>query len=254
MKIARLLPAFGIVAFVLLAGCRNGPERAASPEDVAERDSVLAVLQSTRQDALRDAFARLGAARYTCFVRTEQRDAAARLVAFAQRVVRHGSGPPTVLNADSAGTFDFGYLGRLVDAEVADRSASGLPQYVIPEDPPYLAPRHRDAYTYRLLPDTLLLGVAAQVVEVQARPGTDLNIRYARLYRDRRSSELMALMLERREHKLFFREDSRFFLQVRLAPEGGWLPVVTRVTARLDVPLRPPQTFRTVSAYYNVQQ
>ncbi len=250
MKIARTLPAAGMLVLVLLAGCRGAPPASMDGPSPAARDSVLALLRATGQDTLRAAFAHLADAPYTRYVRTEQRDAAARLTAYEERTVRYEAEASSLLAADTAGTFDFGYLGSFVGSPTDDRTAADLPQQIIPEDPPYLAPRNYEAYAYRLLPDTLLFGRPTRVIEVQAAPGADLNVRYVRLYRDRPTGELVALSLERRERKLFFREESRLFIQIRPAADGGWLPFLTRITTHLRVSPGAPQTLRTVSAYY----
>ncbi len=260
MKTLRLLPALFLLSLPGLWGCGaepDAPAHAAPDEirrqDAAERQAVLTALQSLRQSALREAFAALPRYRYTRRTRTEQFDAAGRPVAFVERLTRNDvpGGPRTVLEADSAGAFAFGYLRPFLPAKANERDAADLPQHVLLEDPPYLAPRNRDAFFFRFLPDTLLAGAAVQGIEVRARPGAGdgQNIRRVRLYLDRRSGALTALSLERREQGLLFREESRFDLQIRPAPGGGWLPDRTSFATRIRVPLRPLQHFRTVSTY-----
>ncbi len=259
MKIVGILVALGFSCVLGLTGCRAGQEASEPPvqeasagQDPAERDSVLALLRALDPGTMGDAFARLPRHRFKRYRRTEQRDAAYGLVALRERITRHEAAA-TVLQADSTGTFDFGYLAPFVRAASETTDATNLPQHVLPEDPPYLAPRSRDAYTYRFLPDTTLWNAAVRVIEVRARPGAGdgMNIRQARFYVTDREDELVGLVLERRERRLLFREASRFYLQVRPGPDGGWLPFLTRISVRLDAPLRKPYTFHTASAYYD---
>lgn len=259
MKTLRLLPALFLLSLPGLWGCGaepDAPAHAAPDEirrqDAAERQAVLTALQSLRQSALREAFAALPRYRYTRRTRTEQFDAAERPLAFVERLTRNDvpGGPRTVLEADSAGAFAFGYLRPFLPAKADERDAADLPQYVLLDDPPYLAPRNREAFVYRFLPDTVLADGAAQAIEVRARPGAGdaQDIRRVRLYRDRRSGQLVALSLHRREGGLLFREESRFYVEIRPVP-GGWAPLRTRFSTRLRVPLRTPQQFQTTSTY-----
>ncbi len=260
MIILRFLPALLLLSLPALFGCRaerrDAPEQPAQEvqQDPAEREAVLAALQVLKQDALRDAFAALPRYRYTRRTRTEQFDAAQRLVAFRERATRYDlqgqARTRVVLQADSSGAFDFGYLAPFISAAADERDAADLPQYVLLDDPPYLAPRNREAFVYRFLPDTVLADGAAQAIEVRARPGAGdaQDIRRVRLYRDRRSGQLVALSLHRREGGLLFREESRFYVEIRPVP-GGWAPLRTRFSTRLRVPLRTPQQFQTTSTY-----
>ncbi len=264
MNVVRSVLVLSLLSLALLTGCRTPSEAPDSQEpsgeayqqDPAERDAVLAVLQTIKQDALRDAFARLPRYRYTRYLRTEQFDDAHQRTAFAERVVRldlqENRRIRTPLQADSAGAFDAGMLGRFVAAGPDEHDAAAWPQSVLLDDPPYLAPRNRDAFLYRFLPDTTLWEAATQVIEVRARPGSGdaQSIRRTHLYLDRASGELVAVYLERTEADLFFSEESRFYLHIRPAPDSGWVPSTARFLTRLRLPLRSPRQFRSVSAYY----
>ena len=267
MNVVRSVLVFSLLSLAFLAGCRTPSEAPGSPpssgeeyaQDPAERDAVLAVLQETRQDALREAFARLPAYRYTRYLRTEQVDASHRRTAFAERVTRHdiqdNQRARTLLQADSAGAFETSLLGRLFGSDPDEHDDAAWPQHVLLDDPPYLAPRNWDAFIYRFLPDTSFWQAATQVVEVRARPDADNApaIRRTHLYLDRASGQLVAVYIERAEGDLFFREESRFYLQIRPAPDTGWVPHTARFLTRLRLPLRAPRQFRSVSAYYNYE-
>jgi hypothetical protein len=225
------------------------------PERDSERDSVLTVLRSLRQGAFARSFALLTDYDYTRYVRTEQFNADDFLVAYQERIVRHEGGPTgrqfVERDAESAGTFDFGYFSRFVSETVDDHDPANLAEHVLPADPPYLSERHRDAYRFRILPDTLMWDTVAQVVEVRARPGEGdgQNIRLVRLYIDRATRELIAVRLDRIDLALLFKEESQFYIHIRPLPDGNWLPYNTRLDTQVRVPFRKPQRFRTVSTF-----
>ncbi len=266
MNLARRLFALMLPGLLLLAACRTPAEAPSTPaseiaqdayqQDPEERDAVLAALAAMKQDAFRNAFATLPRFRYTRYTRTDQYDAARQRTAFSEQVaridLRDGQRAYTILQADSAGAFDSGALGGFVTANPDERDAATLPEYVLLDDPPYLAPRNRDAFLFRFLPDTVFWDAATQVIEVQARPGEGdgQSIRRTRLYLDQATNELVAAYLERSENTLFFNEDSRFYLRLRPAPGGGWVPFHARFNTRLHLPLRAPRQLRTVSTYY----
>ncbi|MFB3132818.1 MAG: hypothetical protein ACE10K_09900 [Rhodothermales bacterium] len=264
MNVVRSVLVLSLLPLVLLAGCGPASEAPgdamttgkAYQQDPAERDAVLALLQTMKQDALREAFARLPRYRYTRYIRTEQYDAAHHRRAFAEHVTRldgqENRRVSTVLQADSAGAFDTGMLGRFVAAGHDEHDAATWPEYVLLDDPPYLAPRNREAFGYRFRPDTTLWERATQVIEIHARPGSGdaQSMRRTHLYLDRASGELVAVYLERTEGGLFFSEESRFYLHIRPAPDDGWVPYSARFLTRLRLPLRSPRHFRSVSAFY----
>lgn len=267
MNVVRSGLALSLLSLILLTGCRTPSEAPGSPtsadettpQDPAEREAVLAALQTIKEDALRDAFSRLPRYRYTRYHRTEQADDTRRRTAFAERITRfdgqENQRARTLLQADSAGVFETGMPGRFVDDGSDEHDAAAWPQAVLLDDPPYLAPRNRDAFVYRIRPDTTLWDAATQVLEIYARPGIGdaQSIRRTHLYLDRASGELVAIYIERTEDVLFFREESRFYLHIRPAPDGGWVPYAARFRTRLHLPLRSALQFHAVSAYYNYE-
>lgn len=223
-----------------------------------ERAAALEALQSMKQGPFKSAFARLPAYAFTRYVRTDQFAPGGQRTAFEERVARFhpdaGTLQHTLLRRDSAGSFEFDTFDRFAPTGTPDTVPTRLPRHLLPEDPPYLAPRTRERYRYRLFSDTLASGTAVQAVEVHVRPieGSDApSIRHARLYIEPESRNLVGIYFVRSDQAALFREDSRFFASLRPAPDSGWVPHVTRFRARVAVPLRTPQEFRTVSAYYD---
>ncbi|MDX1548513.1 MAG: hypothetical protein R3247_16060 [Rhodothermales bacterium] len=245
----RLLP-----LLLCLAAC--GPEAAppeALPQDLAVRDTVLAVLGRIDDRAFREAFSRLDAVPHTRHIRTTQLDASGRRLAGLERVVRHEDGAHRLLHADTLGAFAFGYLGSFVDADPGTPApAADWLDALLPEDPAYLAPRNRDAFVYRFRPDTVVAGMPVQAVEIRARAGEgdDQPIRRARLYLDEDAGRLVAFSLHRSNRAFFARETTAVFAAVRPGDGGSWRPHVTRVRTRIDGPFRAPHRFQTASAFY----
>lgn len=226
-------------------------------QPAAERDSIFTVLAEIDQRPFRAAFEQLQHHSFTRYTRTEQFDRGDFLVAFQERILRHALDGNrrtyTTLAEDSAGAFDYGYFSGFVSENVTSQDPPDLIPYVLPEDPAYLTERNRDAYLYRILPDTLMWDMVARVIEIRARPaeGDGQNIRRVRLYVDRGTQTLIAAYMERIDLSMWFREESRFYIHVRPAATGAWVPYNTRFESRISVPFRPTQLFRTVSTYYS---
>ncbi|MEF8865040.1 MAG: hypothetical protein V5A20_04680 [Salinibacter sp.] len=247
-------------------GCTSPPEHgrgsaAFGALDTTEatdvpRDSVLAVLSRLNRTAFDSAFARLDAYAVTRHVRTEQLDTTGAVTAHRTRTLRYspGTAPGTIQRADSAGRFQAGgLLARLTPAQSRRARPGNVAPQALPDRPAYLAARTQEAYRYALRRDSLLDGTPTHVVEAKARldeRGADQSIRYARLTIDRASHELVGLTTTRASQLLLFRERSQVTLRLRRAPDAAWVPHLTRVRALVDVPLRAPRQFRTVSAYY----
>lgn len=229
-----------------------------SYQDSAERDSVLAAFASVDTEPIRRAFQQLALAEFTRYFRTEQLDKTEYLVAFRERTVRHSGLPGSrrfdLVEEDSSGAFEFGFFEQFVSANVETQDPRDLSEYLLPADPPYLMPRNYEAYFYRIKPDSMMGDGLARVFEIRARPeaGDGKNIRRVRWYVDTGSNALVAIRLERIDLALFFREESRFFVHIQ-ATDAGWVPRTTRFESLIVMPFRPPQLFRTVAAYSDVQ-
>lgn len=238
-----------------LVACGDRAGAFQSDEEAAVRDSVLTVLSDADRSFFMTAFDRLSDYEYIRYMRTEQYDEDDYLLAFdevqirvegadAQRVTR-------IERTDSAGSFDFGLFNRFVSENVESVDPVDLVPYVLPDDIGYKSPRNAKKYSYRILPDTLLWDRQAMVVEINAKPesGDGLNIRIVRQYIDRETNVLVAVYLERVDLALLFREESAFYVDLRPAPDGVFLPNNTRFQTRIRMPFRGTYTIRTVSTY-----
>lgn len=250
---------------ISLWGC--GPQSSAdpllAPADTLfpsaqnERTAALEALRAMKRDSMQTAFARLSQYVFHRYVRTEQFAPNGLRTAFRERIERYSHAQlsgRTVVHRDSAGAFQFDPFDRFTPS-ATDSIPTDVADYLIQDEPPYLTPRTQEAYRYRTYADTLAPATPADVVEVRAQPderGADVGIRHARLYLDPDSHQLIGLYLVRAERAALFREDSRFFVSLRPSPNSsGWVPYVTRFRARVSIPLRSPQEFRSVSAYYD---
>lgn len=224
------------------------------------RDSVLAVLAHMNRTAFDSAFAQLDAYAVTRHVRTEQLDTIGVATAFHERTLRYppGTSDGTVQHADSAGSFrEGGVFSSITPAQQPTARPADLAAQALADQPAYLAPRTQEAYRYALRRDTLLNDTPVFVVEAKVRRderGEDQGIQYARLTIDHSSHELVGLTTVRASRILLFRENSQITIRLRSAPDGEWVPHLTRFRAVVDVPFRTPRQFRTVSAYYGYEE
>lgn len=258
----RILSLALLASLWMLMGCRSDPPNAfmLAPDETAfttseqERSAALAVLDSLQQNVMQTSFGRLSDYAFTQRLRTEYRAPDGTPTAYRD-LVRRFPPPdslqrPIVLRADSSGSFDGGWLSRLLPTEVdtlVDRA-----QYVLPDDPAYLAPRTREAFQYRLRPDTSFGDRPVRVVEIHAQPGeagADRAIRHARLFVEPDTYELVGLQLVRADASLLFREDSRTHVYLQPAPDGEWVPGETELNARLKIPFQDAQRVYLNASY-----
>lgn len=226
-------------------------------QEAAERDAAFDALDRIDGTAFREAFSQLSGYTFTRHVRTEQHAPDGTLLASRERSERHPrTGPPVVMTSNANGAFDGGLFAG---DEAPDSALHNLAEYLLPDDPAFLSPRHRDAFTFHFLPDTLIWGSPARVIEVRVRPeaGDDQNIQRARYYVEAGQDRLLAMYLERIDKALFFREEGRYALYLRPLdsardrPLGGdrWVPGNTAFHTRIDTPFRPLQIFSTTATY-----
>lgn len=257
-----LLLCIGLLGFAVWTGCTNDsppPERFLASTDTLfeatgeERQAALDALQDVERTALDTAFQRLERHAFTRYNRTEQFTPRNEMNAYVERTTRHGNDTsPEVLHADSAGTFQTGFLDRFFATDDVDLLPAELVDYAVPDEPAYLSEREQEAFRYRLRSDTLASGHPVDVVDVAAQPGevgADQSIRYARVYVDPESREMVGFYIVHSDDGWLFNEDSRFFVTLRPV-DGTWLPHVTRFRAQVGVPLRAPVTFGASAAYY----
>ena len=223
------------------------------------RDSALAVLAHMNRTAFDSSFAQLNAYAVTRHVRTEQLDTIGVTTAFHERTLRYppGTSGGTIQHADSAGSFrEGGVFSSITPVRQPTARPADLAAQALADQPAYLAPRTQEAYRYALRRDTLVNDTPVFVVEAKVRQderGEDQGIQYARLTIDRSSYELVGLTTVRASRTLLFRESSQITIRLHPAPDGTWMPHLTRFRAVVDVPLRTPRQFRTVSAYYRYE-
>ncbi len=221
----------------------------------AERDTALAWLDRFDDSAFRTAFGTLNGYAYTRYVRTEQFNKQDAIIAYEQSELRYdaGSTTPDVLDDERAGEFDYGMFHSFESQAVEDLYNPDLTDYVLPTDPAYLSPRYQENFQFRMRSDTLMYDRQARVIEVRAIPrlGDGQNIRKVRYYLDRRTDNLIALYLERIDLTMLYREESTFFVHIRPAEDGTWVPFNTRFESRVRTPFNQPQKFRTVSTFYD---
>ena len=143
---ARLYTSFiFIFGALLLAGCGNdedGINRSSAAlfdQDIAVRDSILTQLAAISSDPFAHAFNALPNYNYTRYIRTEQFNDDAYLIAFRERTVQH-EGPVgqrrfTMVASDSSGSYDFGFFRQFVSTNVEEQDPDDLTPYLFPEDP-----------------------------------------------------------------------------------------------------------------------
>ncbi len=263
MNLRTSIPAAALLTFLILLGCGRTPDAASeAPGSVvseAERDSVLTALRAVDRSAFDHAFEALNRYSFTRHRRTEQFDKNDRVIAFTERVVRfkkEGDAHRAILvEADSGGTFDYGFFNRFVSENVKDVAPVDLAPYLLPEDPPFLLARNREAFDYRFLPDTLLWDETARVLEVRARPktGDEQSLRCVRLYVARDTGSLIALAIERTDRALLFREESRYFVHIRPTLRNDRVPHTIRFRTRIRTPFHAARQFRTTATYYEFE-
>jgi len=235
----------------LLAACDEPAPDPLSPAEVAERDSVLALLRTADTASLAAAFDRLDAFRFRVVTRTEQFEAGDQIAqrTLTAEVVPTADGPGIdLVQIDSSGAFDFGGFA----AFASESAESPLPAenpatLVLPDDPAYLDPRGRETFRFRFAPDTLFGDRRVQVLTVEARED-DQALRRARLYLDDEGA-LVGVRLQRRTESVIFSERSDTAVLLQPGPAGGWLPNLTRIETALGALGTDRRRFRLTRRY-----
>lgn len=258
--------AFAVLVLSLVSGCSRSSIDSVGPIEQAERDSILVFLDQVGQEAMQGAFGNLESYAYRRYLRTEQYDGDDFLLAYIEHLI-DVDGPADdrslrVTQADSGGTFDFGFFNQFVSENVENPDPVDLVPYLIEDDPTYLSARNLDKYSFSMAGDTLMWDRSALIIDVRAK--ADLadgeNIRRVRYYVDESSNQLVAMYLERIDLGLLFREESTFYMHVRPAPgsaisDGGdgvvYIPYNTRFQTQISTPFKGSYRIRTVSTYTN---
>lgn len=249
---------FSLWAALLSTGCDRSNITGVGPIEAVERDSIVSTLESAGKEVINSAFEQLGGYNYDRYIRTEQYNDEDFLLAFTEYAVRvqneGGQRKVDIEQADSAGSFEFGFFKRFVSENVDSVDPVNLVPFVLDEEPSYMNPRNIDKYRFRVLGDTLLWDRQARVIEVRARPDAadGENIRLVRHYIDRETGSIVAMYLERVDLALLFREESSFYVHVRPLESGQMVPYNTRFESLIRTPFRTPYRVRTVSTYSNL--
>lgn len=217
-------------------------------------DSVFAQLQTVHFDAVTEAFQALQGAVFTRRIRTEQLDQSGDRIAYRERVMEVDPDTTRVLDRDSSGSFDYGFLRRFTSDDVARDEPWELAGYILADDPAYLSPRSREAYEYRSGSGSLSGVGAVTVIDVRAHPefGADQALRRAKIFLEAGTDRVVAQEIERSDQALWFRESSDLFIAIRKDSAVGWVPHQTRIETSVRMPFRPIQRFRTESTFSNV--
>jgi len=248
------------VAMMSWTGCNRQDLSFSGPIELAERDSIVTLLEAVSQDAMRSAFENLDNYSYRRYLRTEQFDIEDFLLAFTEHIVDAGFADTirttSVARADSGGAFEFGFFNRFVSENVDDPDPVDLVPFLIEDEPSFLNPKNIDKYSFRMAGDTLMWDRSALIIEVRAKPdlADGLNIRRVRHYIDTSTNELVAMHLERIDLGLLFREESTFYVHVLPVPSGEMLPYNTRFQTMIRTPFKGSYRIRTVSTYTDYQR
>lgn len=249
----------GLLLCLLAVGCNDAPAESAAAAG-AEADSAFSLLQQMERSDFYAAFDRLGEHAHTRRIQTTQFNPEGEVTATRYRIVRYPAGASAEvreLASGADGTFQFGYLDGFAgasDEPVRVTIDSAFAGNILPDELPFLMPRHREGFTYSLPGDAMTGGQPARVVEVQRRSeyADRYAIERARFYLAGDSHQLREVRVWRTNETSFF--DEQTLLYARLQPAGNaWLPGVTRVRTTIRMPLHPARRFQTVTEFSDFQ-
>ena len=248
MRPYRFQAVLSILALLVMACGTEATQEPGSPPQAGEPGTnAFARLGRLDATALHTAFRNLDRVPHLRRVETEQLEDNALLARREYLLrVQPGQDAPTVVEVDSMGAFQFGFLAPFVSSTPTFTTRPDLQALIVPEDPPYLDPRNHDAFLYDVGPDTVLWGTPVQRISVVAAPGEgdDQAIRRAHLFVDA-TNRLIAYRVMRQNEALFFKEESEGFVAIRPMQDSTWVPAAVRTDTRLRVPFRGHQHFRS---------
>ncbi len=205
-----------LVATFSLSGCVG--EVSPAQQGGPELDSARALLARVSPALAAESFARLERVAYTADVRMAEGDAPATV-----RNVSHVPGAAV----DSIASLGGDPVGRMV-----------------PDTPPHLAPRTRDRYRVRLLPEVLRNGRRLAGAEAALLDTSDEEpVRRVRSWADADTGAPFAVEVWRASASAIFDEEGR--AGVVFSQRGGELyPAATSSISRIDVPFGEPRDVR----------
>lgn len=211
-------------------------------------DTLFRYLKAVDDSPIRTAFGTLDSYAYINDQRAARLDAESGAVLSerherVQNDFRNGVRARAVLQVDSSGKAPEAALPFVLPAEWINGQPNDYAEWMYPENPSFLSERTRQDYRFRLKGDTLLNGRRTRIISAQALPSLDSEqaIMYARLYVDELEQRLVAARWEYRHNALLYGEQSRFYIQVVPAPNGGWLPRKVQASNRFTLPLSKPR-------------
>ncbi len=249
---------------VLLTGCSEPSAQSTGPfypaldatfhTDSTAEATLFARLQSIDTTPLRDAIAALEDTPFRATVSVKQATREGQVDGIEK--IDIGFSPPNSLEVYSRNiedSFQFGVLHPFASGssvEVPRMSASHL----LPDDPAYLAPRSREAYTYIQGRDTMLLGQIHQVIEVAAKPGAGdaQPIRRVRYFVEPQSNTLSAFYLIHHQKAFLFYERSQHFVQFNPARAQA-LPDSIHLQTVIKTPFRSSESYTLQVKYHPVE-
>ncbi len=133
---------------------------------------------------------------------------------------------------------------------IALTDLSGLIHAMVPVDPPYLAERFKDEFSYAIREDTIYWSRPAYEIKIQARSGSTQGKVIASHIYDAASHKLIAANLHNFSSTVLFKESSRY--QFQLQPiDTIWVPYRLNAQVTLNLPFGREQVFARNVTFYN---
>ncbi len=224
---------------LVLAACREPAPSAPPTVRDPEVDSALALLTRVSPAMAAESVRLLDSLAYTAVIRLDEFDDADTLVESATRHVRRfpdstGRVRERLIAADSGrGLPARGAFGAIGLADPVAR--------MLPDEPPYLAPRTQELYRYRLLPPQTIDGRRVVGAEAALRdPGDNEPIRRARSWVDAETGAPFAVEVWRASESVIFDEEGRAGIILMESPQG-LVPQRAWAYSMFDVPFGPPR-------------
>ncbi len=222
----------------------------------AQADTVMSLLSSSDREALDSAFERMYG--YSYRRRTEVRQVSADTSVVARKTTNvavstvDGERRLRVLSTDSSGAFSTGLFGWFAERAVPSEDTTALATMIMPEEPPYLKARGREAYYYRMLPDSAAEDAVFRRCLIEARPGAgdSQQIRRIRITVESSTKRIVAVHVTYDQQTLFYRERSSVGLTLkRVGNRENWLPARLALDTDVGSAFMPRKRFVAESTF-----
>lgn len=227
-----------LVALVLYAGC---VENTPSPPPDGGTDAAYQRLSSLQFAIIDTAASNLSKLDFTRTVETVAYSDAGDTVAFEHIVIRHAGGTLAVVDSARRGDFRQGFLARIVAPEVDVVSDTTNFQAIVPQDPPYLSGRWRDAYAYALVDEQ-----GAPAVEVRRRSddeGEGADLEHALFIYAPESNQVIGMRVTRQTSSALGDWMSMARLDLEPLNDSLWVPRNYIYSQSRAAPLQRPYRF-----------